>query len=301
MINPQGEPEDDAVECRYYGRDFTVREMSILRALIASPESYHRTALSKEFCRRVGWTKTDGGLKDMMARCALLAMHRDEIITLPPPIRPSPRPRPIVFGPQTEPPSTPAPTTLDEVQPLSFRIVVSGTGEGKRWNEFVARYHYLGHRTLVGAQLRYTVTDRHDHPIALFGFSTAAWRLAPRDRFIGWTSEQREKNLPRVIDNPRFLILPWIRIPNLGSHLLATVRRQLPEDWNTRYRITPLLIETFVQNPPYTGAVYQASGWIPVGTTQGRGRVDRHNRFDKPKKDIWLRPLRRDWKRILNQ
>ena len=75
----------------------------------------------------------------------------------------------------------------------------------------------------------------------------------------------------------------------------------IPEDWNTRYRITPLLIETFVQNPPYTGAVYQASGWVPVGTTQGRGRVDRHNRFDKPKKDIWLRPLRRDWKRILNQ
>ena len=300
-MEPMAKSESHAVECRYYGRDFTVTEMALLRTLIASPENYHRTALSREFCRRVGWYKPDGGLKEMMARCAMLAMHRDGIITLPPRRRAPPKRKPIVFTSATDPPSSPVPTTLDEVQPLTVRIVVSGTSEGKRWNEFIARYHYLGYKTLVGAQMRYAVDDRHGNPIALLGFSTAAWRLAPRDRFIGWTSEQREKNLPRVIDNPRFLILPWIRIPNLGSHLLAIMKRRIPEDWTTRYGVTPLLIETFVQRPPYTGAVYQASGWIHVGTTQGRGRDDRHNRFDKPKKDIWLRPLRRDWKRILNR
>ena len=111
----------------------------------------------------------------------------------------------------------------------------------------------------------------------------------------------REKNLHLVVDNPRFLILPWITIPNLGSHLLAIFRRQLPVDWAGRYNTRPAPIETFVETPRHTGAVYRASGWIHVGTTQGRGRYDTQNLYDKPKKDIWLRPLRRDWKRTLNR
>ena len=168
-------------------------------------------------------------------------------------------------------------------------------------NEFVARYHYLGYKTLVGAQMRFAVHDRNGWPLAMLGFSTAAWKLAPRDRFIGWTPELREKNLPLVVDNPRFLILPWIEIPNLGSHILALVRRRLPQDWAERYNTAPLLIETFVETPRYTGAVYRASGWIHVGTTQGRGRYDRDKLYDKPRKDIWLRPLRRDWRRTLNR
>ena len=132
--------------------------------------------------------------------------------------------------------------------PLEIRTVVRGTREGKLWNEFVARYHYLGYKTLVGAQMRYAVHDRNGWPLAMLGFSTAAWKLAPRDSFIGWTPQLREKNLPLVIDNPRFLILPRIKIPNLGSHILAIVRRRLPEDWAERYNTAPVLIETFVQS-----------------------------------------------------
>ena len=113
--------------------------------------------------------------------------------------------------------------------------------------------------------------------------------------------ELRERNLPLVVDNPRFLILPWIEIPNLGSHILALVRRRLPEDWAERYNTAPVLIETFVETPRYTGAVYRASGWLRVGTTQGRGRYDRDKLYDKPRKDVWLRPLRRDWRRTLNR
>ena len=274
-----------AVECRYYGRDFTTEEMALLRALIAESARLSRRALSIEFCRRIGWLKPDGGLKDMMARVAMLAMHRDGLIELPPPRWQRSRPKPIVFGPDTEPPLFPAPTTLDEVRPLDFRTVVHSTREGKLWNEFVARYHYLGYKTLVGAQMRYAVHDRNGWPVAMLGFSTAAWKLAPRDNFIGWTPEKREKNLPLVVDNPRFLILPWIEIPNLGSHILAIVRRRLPGDWTERYNVTPVLIETFVETPRYTGAVYKASGWTRVGTTQGRGGYDRDKLYDKPPKE----------------
>ena len=157
------------IECRYYGRDFTAGEMALLRALIAGPPAPTRHALSKAFCRRIGWFKPDGGLKDMMARVTMLAMHKDGLITLPPPKWRQNRPGPIVFGPDTEPPPFPAPTTLDEVRPLDLRTVVRGTREGKRWNEFVARYHYLGYTTLVGAQMRYAVHDRDGGPIAMLG------------------------------------------------------------------------------------------------------------------------------------
>ena len=301
QARPDGAGMTGAVECRYYGRDFTAEEMALLRALIAGPPALNRHRLSKAFCRRIGWFKPDGGLKDMMARVTMLAMHRDGLIVLPPKQGRQNRPKPIVFGLDTEPPLFPTPTTLDEVRPLTLRPVVRGTREGKLWNEFIARYHYLGYRTLVGAQMRYAVHDRDGWPVAMLGFSTAAWKLAPRDTFIGWTPQLREKNLPLMVDNPRFLILPWINIPNLGSHILAIIRRRLPEDWTERYNTTPVLIKTFVETPRYTGAVYRASGWIHVGATKGRGRYDRDKLYDKPRKDIWLRPLRRDWKRTLNR
>ena len=217
------------VACRYYGRDFTTDEMALIRALITTEPT--RAAIARAFCQRTGWLKPDGGLKFMMAKVTMLAMHRDGLITLPPPRQRPSRRKPIVFGQDTEPPLFAPPTTLDEARPLDVSIVVSGTREGKLWNEFVARYHYLGYTTLVGAQMRYAVHDRNGWPVAMLGFSTAAWKLAPRDTLIGWTPEVRQKNLPLVIDNPRFLILPWIRVDNLGSHILAIMRRRLPGDW----------------------------------------------------------------------
>ena len=133
----------------------------------------------------------------------------------------------------------------------------------------------------------------------MLGFSTAARKLAPRDRFIGWTPQSREKNLPLVIDNPRFLILPWIVIPNLGSHILSLVRRQLPDDWTERYNVTPVLIETFVETPRFTGALVQGVR-LDSSSEPPRYGADTTDtpRRDQPKKDIWLRPLRKDWRRI---
>ncbi len=296
----RGAAVSDEVECRYHGRDFTVAEMRVLRELTVTERN--RSAIARAFCRRIGWFKPDGGLKKMMAAVTLLKMHRDGLIELPPPVRLPPPRKPITFGPDTEPPPRlAAPKTLDELRPLRFLIVMGGTRESRLWNEFVARWHYLGYTRLVGAQMRYAVYDRNDEPLAMLGFSTAAWRLAPRDAFIGWTSEQRERNLPLVIDNPRYLILPWVTVPNLGSHILSLVRKRLPVDWTKRYNTTPVLCETFVEIPRHSGGVYRASGWIRVGTTKGRGRYDRYKKADKPKKDIWLCPLRKDWKRTLNR
>ena len=153
------------IECRYYGRDFSAGDMALLRALIAAERPPTRHALSREFCRRIGWFKPDGGLKDMMARVTMLAMHRDGLVALPQPKQRQSRPGPIAFGPDTEPPLFPAPTSLDEIRPLDLRPVGRGTREGMLWNEFVARYHYLGYKTLVGAQMRYAVHDRNGWPV----------------------------------------------------------------------------------------------------------------------------------------
>ena len=256
--------------------------MALLRALIAGPERLTRHALSKEFCRRIGWFKPDGGLKDMMAKVTMLAMHRDGLIELLPPRWRQGRPRLIVFGPDTEPPLFPAPTTLDEVRPLDLRTVVRGTRESKLWNEFVARCRYLGHKTLVGAQMRYAVHDRNGWPLAMIGFSTAAWKLAPRDSFIGWTPQLREKNLPLAVDNPRFLILPWITIPNLGSHRCGINSRSLERrrDKNLKQygqlgivwhckdstgigrKLTPVLASGSRNSPASTSTYSQRSFWI---------------------------------------
>lgn len=290
------------IVCRYHGRDFTAGEMALMRELIASSPQQTRAGLARAFCRAVGWVKPDGGLKAMAARVAMLRMHRDGIITLPPPRHGQPPRRVPEFGPETDPPATPMPETLDAVRPIRLlKVTGAGRAASAAWNKFIARWHYLGYTPLIGAQMRYTVQDREGRPLAMLGFSAAAWKTAPRDAFIGWSPEVRERNLYRVIDNSRYLIMPWVRIPNLASHILSQARRQLPGDWDTQYRVTPVLMETFVEIPRFSGITYKASGWIHVGTTQGRGRYDTKWEYAKPRKDIWLCPLRKDWKRTLNQ
>ena len=149
--------------------------------------------------------------------------------------------------------------------------------------------------------MRYAVHDRNGWPIAMLGFSTAAWKLAPRDNFIGWTPRSREKNLPLVVDNPRFLILPWITIPNLGSHILALIRRRLPLDWAERYNTNARAHRDLRRNAAIHRRRIQGIGLDPCRNHPGRGRYDRDKLYDKPRKDIWLRHLRKDWKRALNR
>ena len=200
----------------------------------------NRHALPKAFCRRIGWFKPDGGLEDMMARVTMPAMHKDGPIAPPAPREQQNRPGPIVFGPDTEAPPVPAPTILDEVRPLDLRPVVRGTREGRLWNAFVARYHYLGYKTLVGTRCATPSMT------ATAGRSPCSTSPPPLGSSLRATASS-----------------------DVGSHILTIVRRRLPADWTERYSTTPVLIETFAETPHHTSAVYRASGWIHVGTTQG--------------------------------
>ncbi len=157
-------------------------------------------------------------------------------------------------------------------------------------NEYIDRYHYLGHSRWAGATMQYIV-ETDDGPVALFGFCASAYRIAPRDQWIGWSDRQRVANLQLVVNNSRFLILPWIYSRNLGFRLVWINARRLADDWQQRYRYRPVLLETFVQTGRFTGTCYKAANWRHVGTTTGRGRNDLHSRRVLPKKEIFLYPL----------
>jgi hypothetical protein len=158
------------------------------------------------------------------------------------------------------------------------------------WNELIDRYHYLGYKPLPGAQLRY-FAYAGERLVAVLGFGAAAWQTAPRDAWIGWSSEQRQRNLGAVVNNARFLILPWIRVPHLASKLLALAARTLPQHWQARYGYRPLLLETFVEAARFSGTCYQAANWVCVGETQGRGKLGDHRLGQVPVKTVWLYPL----------
>ena len=154
-------------------------------------------------------------------------------------------------------------------------------------NELIERYHYLGYVPLPGAQLRYLI-EGGDQVLGALGMGAAAWKVAPRDNFIGWSHAQREQRLHLVVNNARFLILPWVRVRNLASWVLGQLARQVADDWPRRHAYRPVLLETFVERDRFRGTRYKAANWVHVGQTQGRGKLDRHQRYDKPIKEIFL-------------
>jgi len=280
---------------RYCGRDFTDRELERIRQLIAEDPQRNRAQLSRLTCQALGWFKADGGLKEMSCRVAMLRMAEHGLIVLPPPRNPAPRHK-IVFTPQTDPqPSITQP--VHDLGPVQL-CPVERPAHSRLWNEYIHRYHYLGYKPLPGAQLRYFVTVDQQIAAAL-GFGAAAWQTAPRDRFIGWNHEQRQRNLPLIVNNARFLILPWVQSKNLASKILAMVARQLPDDWEGRYRIRPVLLETFVDTERFTGGCYKAANWIYVGKTKGRGKLGPAGKQSVPIKDLWLYPLCRRFRQRL--
>jgi hypothetical protein len=160
------------------------------------------------------------------------------------------------------------------------------------WYEYVDRYHYLGYHQPFGAQLRYFVKSRQDRLLGCLQFSSPAWKMAARERFIGWSDQQRQRNLQKVVNNSRFLIFPWIKAKNLASSILAIALRRLPDDWQAIYGYRPVLIETLVDKRRFAGTCYKAANWIHVGVTTGRGRMDReHARHGQSPKDIYVYPL----------
>ena len=166
------------------------------------------------------------------------------------------------------------------------------------WRALIATEHYLGYRPLVGAQLRYLLRSAHGW-LGAVGFSAAAWQVAPRDAWIGWSPAARRAQLPQVVCNSRFLLRPGVRVPHLASHVLGLCARRLPADWQARYGAAPVLLETYVERGRFAGTCYRAANWVHVGTTQGRGRQDRHHARAVPVKDIYLYPLRPAWRAVL--
>ncbi len=288
---------------RYCGRDFAPAELDLIRALLAQSEPrLNRTQVSQALCAALDWRKPDGGLKEMSARVALLRMQRDGLLTLPPPLTGMPRSDPPAASPRSDPPALlPLPAALAQVRPLRLSLLRPRDPRSRLWNEFVERYHYLGYKPLPGAQLRYFVEAPDGLLLALLGCGAAAWKTAPRDRFVGWDAATRQRNLPLVVNHARYLILPWIRIPSLASHLLACLQRQLPDDWQQRYRLRPVLLETFCETPRFAGTCYRAANWIHLGQTQGRGKLDTRHEYNQPVKNVFVKPLCPDWKQILNR
>ena len=280
---------------RYCGRIFSEEELALIVELIEKNPSKHRLALSQDVCRMLSWYKADGGLKEMSCRVAMLRMQRDGLIQLPPPRRTyKPAPKLIVTSASDPQSSVQSPVHL--LGELQLNLVTSTNS--RIWNEYIQRYHYLGYTPLPGAQLRYFIT-MNNQILALLGFGASAWQVAPRDNFIGWDHEQRRKGLPLIVNNARFLILPWVQSKNLASKILAMVARQLPIDWSERYNIRPVLMETFVETERFAGTCYKAANWIHVGQTKGRGKLGPQGVQSVPFKEIFLYPLASNFRSVL--
>jgi hypothetical protein len=272
---------------RYCGRDFTPKEFEQIRSLIKQNPEFNRMRLSKEVCRMLQWLKSDVNFKDMSCRVAMLRMHRGGLIELPPPTHAKGPVKKIEFTPATDPQSLVV-CSVNHLPQLHFQRVTKATSA--LWNEYIERYHYLGYTPLPGAQLRYLIIAGKQI-VALTGFGAAAWQTAPRDKFIGWNHDQRKKNLDLIANNARFLILPWVRSKNLASNILSLIARRLPDDWEEKYNVRPVLLESFVQKNLFAGTCYKAANWINVGQTKGRGKLGPPGKISVPIKDIWVYPL----------
>lgn len=283
----------------YCGREFGDADIQAIKRLMEQDPSLKRTPLSRKLCELFEWTKPNGELKDMTCRVALLRMRSDGLITLPPSRMPGGRGRPHFPPTAATDAQTPALQPVHELGALTLHQV-KGTAPSRLWNEYIARYHYLGYTPMSGSQLRYNVFAG-DQLVALLSFGASAWKLAGRERFIGWQEPERLRNLQLVVNNARFLILPWIQSKGLASKILSKIARQLPIDWHQRYGYRPVLFETFVETERHRGTCYKAANWIHVGQTSGRGKKSTVHHQIIPIKDIWLYPLRKNFASVLCQ
>lgn len=291
---------DDVI---FSGRRFSTADLDTIRQLIRDHPKATRSKLSHLVCQSLEWRKPDGGLKSMRCRVVMLRMHEQDLIRLP-------EARSMVWrksgesslrflDPDTQPqPEITAP--VHDLLPLRIdHIEAADKVASRRCNTFIFRYHYLGYQRTPGANLRYRVTTADGRELAYLSWGSAAWKTAPRDRWIGWTETQRRERLHLIVNNTRFLILPWVRSPNLASHLLGFFCKRLPEDWQIRYGYRPVLAETFVDTTRYTGHCYRASNWTNLGQTTGRSKWDRYSNISVPKKDLWVYPLVKNPTRFL--
>ena len=282
------------------GREVTGADIELIRVLLAEQPARGRTPLSQELCRRWNWRNPQGRLKDMAARTLLLKLERTGHIRLPPRRRPSSnglrnRRVPVASG-------APVPIrgALRDLRPLRVSVVAPGSDDARVFHGLLAHEHYLGQRNTVGENIRYLVRDRHGRPVACVLFGAAAWKCADRDAFLGWDRPTRERNLPYLTNNTRFLIPGWVQVPHLASQVLGLIARRIRADWQAKYGHPVHALETFVNRSRFKGTGYRAANWRRLGQTRGRTRNDRHKRIRVPVKDVYLYPLVADFRRELS-
>jgi len=284
---------------RYRGREFGSEQIEFLRQLIRDNPECSRRRLSAMVCEAWNWRQPNGQLCDMICRSLMLQLERQGRITLPAkkcnPNNPlaAERRKP----PRVEMDQSPVGGRLKELGPLEIRQVRRSRWEGL-WGSLIEHHHYLGYCHPVGEQLKYLVF-RAERPIAAFGFSSAPRHLGPRDRFIGWSTLQRRANIHRIATNTRFLILPWVSVPHLASHLLARIARRVPLDWQQIYHHPIYFLETFVDTERFSGTCYRAANWRYLGLTTGRGKDDQTHKPNRSIKAVWGYALSEDFRRYL--
>lgn len=285
------------------GRVVQPADIQWLQSWIIEHPSWSRYRLACELCKLWAWSTPTGQLKDFAARSFLFKLMTRGLITLPP-IRTekqrvrgyaSPISTPIIALQQ---PSAIA-SSLAEITPLSLIIPETGSPEERLCHHYLATHHYLGFQRTVGENLKYVVKDCHGRHLACLLFGAAAWKTKPRDQFIGWPDTLRTRHLSAVANNTRFLILPWVRVPHLASHLLGTIVKRISSDWQHKYGHPLHLIETFVERDRFRGTCYRAANWKLVGQTTGRSRQDRYSTMSVPVKDIYLYPLTPRFRELL--
>jgi hypothetical protein len=277
---------DMEVVLRYQGHGITSGDVQFLRELIAANPGMSRRQLSVKVCEAWDWRQENGRLKDMLCRSVMLALHRQNHIVLPPPsyVRVNPlasRPRPLAV----EVDRTPIIASLRDLPPVTFAQVRRTTQE-VQFNWLLESEHYLGYSRPVGEHLKF-VASVGTRPVALFSWCSAPRHLGPRDRYIGWSPEQRQRALRLVAYNTRFLVLPWVQVKCLASHLLSRMTRMLPGEWEKVYHHPVVFAETFVDPLKHRGTCYRAANWVLMGRTTGRGKNDHTNKVNRSLKDVW--------------
>jgi hypothetical protein len=280
----------------FCGRPLSADELTLIQGIAKDFGCLGRTEIANTVCELLQMFRPTGKLKTVECRAFLETLEADGLLILPP--RRNQRQSERKPPPATSLGVSGAPLvgTLKEFQPLQLEPVRSQSDQDL-WREWMQRYHYLGYRIPFGAHLRYFVQIMAPQPVRVgaLQFSSPAWRMAAREQWIGWSDQDRRRNLQQVVSNSRFLILPWVHIRNLASSALALAARSLPDDWQMNYGIRPVLLETLVDPARFGGTCYRAANWIEAGRTSGRGRQDRgHQRHDASPKMLFLFPLARD-------
>lgn len=283
---------------KYRGRVVTSGDIEFINGLIARNPNASRRALSFKLCHEWNWVQANGAPRDMVCRGLMLALHRAGHIRLPEkrqfPANPlANRKKPALMDVET----TPVEAKLNRVRPLEFRQVRRGKLE-PLFNSLIDQHHYLGYCQPVGEHLKYIIFA-DTRPVGCISFSSAPLNIGCRDKFIGWSPEQRKDNLHLMAYNNRFLILPWVRIKYLASHILGRIVRILPDDWYRIYHHRIYFVETFVDTQLFKGTCYRAANWIDLGKTTGRGSDDRRRAVNRSIKTVLGCPLSGDFRKQL--